>query len=114
MKTQNLIASVAAALLTLASLSAVTSNLAAAPTSVGHTSSAIVTDLAPIQVRPNAADMRHAALLPALGNTDNATFPSLASMDANDRSSEQFNVFGTQLVMPYYSFGNKFGSISKE
>jgi len=111
MKAQNLIASVAAVLLTAASLSAVDYNVASQPTPASRTHAASVTDLAPIQVSPSAAEMRSAALLADIGSAGIATVPSMANASGN---TEQFSLLGSQLVMPYYSFGNKFGRITKE
>jgi hypothetical protein len=39
--------------------------------------------------------------------------PALGRMD-NAGSASQFSLLGSQLAMPYYSFGNKFGRITKE
>jgi len=111
MKAQNLIASVAAVLLTAASLSAVDYNVASQPTPASRTHAASVTDLAPIQVSPSAAEMRSAALLADIGSAGIATVPSMANASGN---TEQFSLLGSQLVMPYYLFGNKFGRITKE
>jgi len=111
MKAQNLIASIAAVLLTAASLSAVDYNVASQPTPASRTHAASVTDLAPIQVSPSAAEMRSAALLADIGSAGIATVPSMANASGN---TEQFSLLGSQLVMPYYSFGNKFGRITKE
>jgi len=111
MKTQNLIASVAAVLLTAASLSAVNYNVASQPTPASRTHAASVIDLAPIQVSPSAAEMRSAALLADIGSAGIATVPSIVTASGN---TEQFSLLGSQWVMPYYSFGNKFGRITKE
>ena len=112
MKTPNLIASVAAALLTIASLGAVThvdSHTAPASEINGRK----VFNLAPVQVRPSADELRSAALMAHDGAT------SLAMVSDTDHSGgtsdvAQFSLLGSQLAMPYYSFGNKFGRISKE
>ena len=107
MKAQNLIASVAAVLFTFASLGAVNYNVDS------QTSTIPVINLAPVQVRPSAAEMRTAALLNDIGAAGVATIPAIGHLDgASD--AEQFSLLGSQLVMPYYSFGNKFGRISKE
>jgi len=111
MKAQNLIASVAAVLLTAASLSAVDYNVASQPTPASRTHAASVTDLAPIQVSPSAAEMRSAALLADIGSAGIATVPSIVTASGN---TEQLSLLGSQWVMPYYSFGNKFGRITKE
>ena len=113
MKAQNLIASVAAVLLTAASLSAVNYNVASQPAPASRTHAANIIDLAPVEVRPSAAEMRSAALLTDIGSAGLATVPSMVAVDAGS-NAEQFSLLGSQLVMPYYSFGNKFGRISKE
>ncbi|AGG88658.1 MULTISPECIES: hypothetical protein [Rhodanobacter] len=113
MKAQNLIASVAAVLLTAASLSAVNYNVASQPTHASRTEASSVTDLAPIQVSPSAAEMRSAALLANVGSAGIATVPSMVAANAGG-NTEQLSLLGSQLAMPYYSFGNKFGRISKE
>jgi hypothetical protein len=113
MKAQNLIASVAAVLFTFASLSAVNYNVDSQPAPARKTSAIPVINLAPVQVRPSAVEMRTAALLNDIGVAGVATIPAIGHLDgASD--TEQFSLLGSQLVMPYYSFGNKFGRISKE
>lgn len=113
MKAQNLIAILAATLLTAASLGAVTYNtgIPSAPAKANHSVSII--DLAPIQVRPSAAELRAAALLPEFPTLGSATLPSLVASDDASQGGA-FSLIGSDLVMPYYSFGNKFGRISKE
>lgn len=117
MKAQNLIAAIAAALLTAASLGAVTYNTAIRSTpapihTYHHVSHNVpVTELAPVQVSPTAAERRQAALLPhavALGPV--TTGSTLA--DAGQRDA--FRVASSELVMPYYSFGNTLGGTNKE
>jgi hypothetical protein len=113
MKAQNLIASAAAVLLTVASLSVVNYNVERQPVPAGKTSAAPVIDLAPVQVRPSAAEMRSAALLNEIGVAGVATIPALRRLE-DPGNTEQFSLLGSQLVMPYYAFGNKFGRITKE
>ncbi|MDE2307767.1 MAG: hypothetical protein KGJ97_05680 [Xanthomonadaceae bacterium] len=113
MKAQKLIASVAAILFTTASLSAVNYNVDVHQAAATRIDGRNVTDLAPIQVRPSADDLRAAALLP------DARTASIASIPALDRAAagsggRRFALISSQLVMPYYSFGNKFGRITKE
>ena len=110
MKSHNLIASVAALLLTAASLSIVNYNVNSQAATIDQRG---VTELAPVQVYPSAAEMRSAALLPHDDTAALGTMPTLGHLDGTS-STEQFNLLGSQLVMPYYSFGNKFGRISKE
>ena len=113
MKAQNLIASAAAVLFTFASLSAVHYNVERQPAPAGKTSAIPVIDLAPVQVRPSAAEMRSAALLNEIGVAGIATIPAMRRLE-NPSNTEQFSLLGSQLVMPYYAFGNKFGRIAKE
>ena len=116
MKAQNLIASFAAVLLTFASLSAVNYNVDAQPAAADKTAkthTAEVTDLAPVVVRPSAAEMRAAVLLADVGTTGITAVPALGHME-NAVGASQFSLLGSQLAMPYYSFGNKFGRISRE
>ncbi len=112
MKAQNLIASIAAVLLTAASLSAVNYNVASQPVQANRTQAASAIDLAAIHVSPSAAEMRSAALLADIGPAV-ATIPAVGHLDGPS-GTEQLGLLGSQLVMPYYSFGNKFGRISKE
>ena len=115
MKAYQLIAGVAATLLTVASLRAVLYNVDAwqpASHSVS-TPSVHVTNLAPVVVHPSAAEMRAAALIVDTGSlvlTTAATGPE----PSVDTPMQSFGVLGSQLVMPYYSFGKKFGRITKE
>lgn len=66
-----------------------------------------VVNLAPVVVRPDAADLRAAALL------SDADVSAAASW-VSHRAGIDAGLLGTELAMPYYSFGNKFGRISKE
>ena len=107
MKANNLVALAAAALFTTVSLSAIHSNVPSIP--VSEINGVKVIDLAPVHVRPTAEDMRAAALL-ADASVATVTVSPLLSTGAASGS-----VLGSQLAMPYYSFGsNKFGRISKE
>jgi hypothetical protein len=110
MKTQNLIASVAAVLLTFASLSAVNYNVDTHTAPATHSR---ITNLAPVTVRPSAAELRSAALMSDMGAIGVATVPAISQLETSS-SAQPFSLLGSQLAMPYYSFGNKFGSISKE
>ncbi len=112
MKAPNLIASVAAVLITCATLSVVNYNVAPANAYVTASNAMEITDLAPIQVRPSADELRHAALLSDIGTAGLATVPSLLPSD--DASPAPLSLFGSELTMPYYSFGTKFGRITKE
>lgn len=112
MKAQKLIPSVAAVLFTFASLSVVNYNVAVQPATGGKTNTIKVIDLAPVNVRPSAAELRAAALLADVG-TGIATLPSMSHIDSSS-TAEPFSLLGSPLAMPYYSFGNKFGRITKE
>jgi hypothetical protein len=112
MKTQNLISSVAAVLFTFASLSVVNYNVDVQPATGSKTSTIKVIELAPINVRPSATELRAAALLADVG-TGIATMPSMSHIDGTG-TAEPFSLLGSPLAMPYYSFGNKFGRITKE
>lgn len=48
-----------------------------------------------------------------MGTVGFATAPSLSHGDGGS-DVHQFSLLGSQLVMPYYSFGKKFGRITKE
>ncbi len=113
MKAQKLITSVAAVLLTYASLSAVNYNVVSQPAAASKTGAVKVIDLAPVYVHPSAAELRAAVLLADVGTTGISVVPAMGRMD-NAGSPGQFSLLGSQLAMPYYSFGNKFGRISKE
>jgi hypothetical protein len=112
MKAQNLIPSVAAVLFTFASLSVVNYNVAVRPATDSKTSTIQVIELAPVNVHPSAAELRAAALLADVG-TGIATMPSMIHIDGTG-TAEPFSLLGSPLAMPYYSFGNKFGRITKE
>jgi hypothetical protein len=115
MKAYKLIAGTAAILLTFASLRAVLYNVDALPpanSSVG-TPTHHVTNLAPVMVHPSAAERREAALLSDPASLGLITLP--AATEGNVEASIQpLDLLGSQLVMPYYSFGKKFGRITKE
>ena len=115
MKAYKLIAGAAAILLTVASLRAVLYNVEAWQPASDHVSTprAHVTNLAPVVVQPSAAEMRAAALTSNTGSqvlTTAATGPELSA----DAPFQSVGVLGSQLAMPYYSFGKKFGRITKE
>ncbi|WP_426689856.1 hypothetical protein [Rhodanobacter ginsengiterrae] len=113
MKAHNLIASAAAILLTVASLSVVNYNVDSKPAAASQHGAARITNLAPVQVHPSAAEMRSAALLNDNDTAAIGSVPTLGRLDGSG-NTQQFSLLGSQLVMPYYSFGNKFGRISKE
>ncbi|MEO8997983.1 MAG: hypothetical protein ABI227_05835 [Rhodanobacter sp.] len=114
MKAQNLISSVAAVLFTFASLSVVNYNVDVQPAMGSKTSTNKVIELAPVNVSPSATEWRAAALLADVGTgTGIATMPSMSHIDGTG-TAEPFSLLGSPLAMPYYSFGNKFGRITKE
>ena len=113
MKTHNLIASAAAILLTAASLSLVSYNVDSQQAATHQPGAAQVTNLPAVQVHPSPAEMRAAALLPTASTASMMTSASLARVDGS-ATSERLALLGSALVMPYYSFGNKFGRIGKE
>ncbi|MFC5525677.1 hypothetical protein ACFPPA_07960 [Rhodanobacter ginsengisoli] len=113
MKAQNLISSFAAVLFTFASLSAVNYNVAPQQPAATGNHTATITDLAPVTVHPGAAELRAAALMSDMGTVSFATTPSLSRGEGGS-DMQQFSLLGSQLVMPYYSFGKKFGRITKE
>ncbi|TBR39252.1 MULTISPECIES: hypothetical protein [Dyella] len=107
MKAPNLIALTASVLLTTASLAAINHNVSPVPPS--EINGVKITNLAPVDVRPSAEDMRAAALL-ANASVATATVSPVVSRAAEASAS----LLGAQLAMPYYSFGNSFGRVSKE
>ncbi|MHB1271295.1 MAG: hypothetical protein ACYCZD_00745 [Rhodanobacter sp.] len=113
MKAQKLIACVAAVLLTSASLSAVNYNVEIRQAAATQINGRNITDLAPVQVHPGVDEWRAAALLPDARTAGIATIPAPGHVSAGSGGG-QFTLIGSQLVMPYYSFGNKFGRITKE
>ena len=106
MKANNLLALTAAALFTTAGLAAINSNVKSLP--VSEINGVKVIDLAPVEVRPTAEDMRAAALLVDAGVATLTMAPLLSPAASANRA------LGAQLTMPYYSFGTTFGRISKE
>jgi len=107
MKANNLLALTAAALFTTVGLAAIHSNVSSLP--VSEINGVKVIDLAPVEVRPTAEDRRAAALM-ADANIATVSVSPLLAQNATSGA-----VLGSQLAMPYYSFGsNQFGRISKE
>ena len=112
MKTQNLIASAAAVLFTVASLSAVNYNVT--PAKPGAQTRAIeVVELDPVYVHATPEERRSATLLADIGNSSFASIPSTSHIDEG-YTKGQLSLLGSDLAMPYYSFSNKFGRITKE
>jgi hypothetical protein len=104
MKSQNLIASIAAALFTFATLGAVNYNVDVRPVSAGATQR-VVTDLPMIVVHPTAAERREAAL---------SEGGDVVGASVIRGGGPHLSLVSSQLAMPYYSFANQFGGISKE
>ena len=105
MKTPNPIALTAAVLFTTVSLIALSPSTPKMP--VAEINGIKVINLAPVEVRPTAADQR-AALLTAASFT-------LANSPIASETESGASLLGAQLAMPYYSFGStKFAGISKE
>jgi len=114
MKAQKLIALAAAVLFTSASLFTTASLSGAhsygdsqqqAPNEINGKK---VINLAPVIVHPSADERRAAVLLTDIGAAGLATMPTIGV------SGGQASLVRSQLAMPYYSFSNKFGRISKE
>lgn len=104
MNKQKTLTCVAAVLLTAANLAAVSHDVPGRAVAASR-APARITNLAPVQVRPSAADLRAAAQL-----TDNQA--PAPTREAGRLLSQ--SLIGSQLAMPYYSFGNESGRISKE
>ena len=114
MKAQKLIASVAAVLFTTATLGVLNYNVASQQAASTEINGIKVINLAPVNVHPSAAELRAAALLADVGTgTGIATMPSMIHIDGTG-TAEPLSLLGSPLAMPYYSFGNKFGRITKE
>ncbi len=115
MKAYKLIAAAAAILLTFASLRAVLYNVDAVQPTSGTISTPArhVTNLAPVVVHPSAAEKRAAALINDTASVGSMRLPA-ASENSTGTSIQPLSVLGSHLAMPYYSFGKKFGRITKE
>jgi hypothetical protein len=107
MKTPNLLALSAAVLITAASLAAVNHSITVVP--VAEINGVKVIDLAPVNVTPTAEDLRTAALT-AVTNVSGQLSPAGLGV----RAEADLPLVGAPMAMPYYSFGNKFGRITKE
>lgn len=110
MKAQNLIASIAAVLFTAASLSAVHYNVDARQAGYPEVNGISIVNLPAVHVYASAAEMRDAVLLPRTG--PNATLVPIHM--GGTGAPESLSLIGSSMTMPYYSFGKKFGSITKE
>ncbi len=113
---EKLFAAIVAVLMTSASLGAVScmSYGVNAPQAAAMEIHGIkVTNLAPVTVYPTADNLRSASLLSDVGAVAFVALPTLGRI-GEAGGNTQLNLLGSQLAMPYYSFGNKFGRISKE
>ena len=112
MKAYQLIASAAATVLTFASISVI-SHAGAAQHQASSTPHYLpVTNLAAVHVHPRADELRAAALMNQNNNPGIRVNRESRSMQTD--SSASFKLLESQVAMPYYSFGNKFGRVSKE
>ena len=113
MNTHKLIASVAAVLFTTATLGVLNYHVDSYQARDTEINGSKVIDLAPVNVYPSASERRAAALLTDVEVAGITMIPTIGRMGGGG-GTEQFSLIGSQLAMPYYSFGNKFGRISKE
>ena len=126
---QKLIALAAAVVFTTSSLSAVNFNVGAQQAAATEIHGIKVTNLPVVNVQPDraalggqgpsghVASLRSTSLMSTIGVAAFAALPM--SGPVGGRSGEATgaprpSLLGSQLAMPYYSFGNKFGRISKE
>ncbi|TCV94521.1 hypothetical protein EC912_1034 [Luteibacter rhizovicinus] len=111
MKAPNLIAVTASLLIAGASVFVLRSfddrisTLAAAPAMINGVR---VIDLAPVTVRPTAADVREAT------RTSEATLDNAAAAIRRNAEERAMALLGSQLAMPYYSFGNVLSRTAKD
>ena len=104
MNAQKIIAMTAAVLFTSLSLGTIYSGTLVSPAS--EINGIHVVNLAPVNVTPSATEMRQALL----GDASIVAASALIGLTGRPSGS----LLGEQLAMPYYSFGNKIGRISKE
>ncbi len=107
MKAPNLLALSAAVLITAAGLASMHHGIARAP--VAEIDGIHVIDLAPVNVTPTAEELRAAALT-AVVNAPILPAPN----GLGGRAEADIPLVGSQMAMPYYSFGNRLGRITKE
>lgn len=113
MKTQTLIASIAALLLTGATLGTVNYNVPVVQAVATEINGIRVTDLQPVTVYPLAEDLRSAALLTEVGAVGLVTLP-LPGNAASKSGAQPLSLISPPLAMPYYSYAKNLGRISKE
>ena len=110
MNAYKLVATAAAVLLTFASIRAIDYNVAPQPATAPAARLALhVTEFAPVIVHPSADEL--SAL--AAGTGPGVTSAPVSAADT-DVASASFNLVGSALSIPHYSFGQKFGRASKE
>lgn len=109
MKAPNLLALSAAVLITAASIASVNHNVTPIP--LTEINGVHVFDLAPVNVQPSAEELRAAALTAVI---DTSAAAATAVVGLGNRAEADTALIGSQMAMPYYSFGNKIGRISKE
>jgi len=113
MQTHNLIASVVAVLITTVSLGVLNYGITNHPVTDSGTQGLEVINLAPVNVTPTAEERRAAALLTKVDISDIAPASPSLMADATD-DMPPLSLVSASLSMPYYSFSNKYGRISKE
>ncbi|MGA0588140.1 hypothetical protein ACO2Q2_13565 [Dyella sp. KRB-257] len=107
MKAPSLLALSAAVLVTAAGLASMNHGITRAP--VAEIDGIRVIDLAPVNVSPSAEELR-AAALSAVSHA-----PALPAPNGlGGRAEADIPLVGSQMAMPYYSFGNRLGRITKE
>jgi hypothetical protein len=109
MKAPNLFAVSASLLIAGASLFVLRSSDDRVPQNVAPVASINgikVVDLAPVEVKPTAADFRAAALL--------ADVPVATATLSQSVDRTAAILIGSQLTMPYYSFGNVLSRVRKD
>lgn len=111
---QKLIALAAAVVFTTSSLSAVNYNVGAQQTAATEIHGIKVTNLPAVTVHPDADALRSASLMSDIGVAAFASLPIGGNRIGEATGAPQASLLGSQLAMPYYSFSNKFGRISKE
>jgi hypothetical protein len=107
MKSPNLFALSAAILITAGALASMQHSVARAP--VAEINGIHVIDLAPVNVSPTAEDRRAAALTAFV-----ASPAATRASGMGTRAEADIGLISAQMTMPYYSFGNTLGRISKE
>jgi hypothetical protein len=115
MKAQKIVIGIAAALLASANLGLIyhAFSSSAPSAAIEQINGVKVTELPQVNVSPTADEWHAAEILGSDSVAGIMTLPVLGGLD-HAAAQQGFNLIGSQLAMPYYSFGNKFGRISKE